>query len=120
MRSLADIETELKAASYEAEKLRGIVSALSNERLDFLRHRERQIVADFDAGMGRKAIAAKHKMNIQTLSGALFRNNRHYRKKVVPLTHLPAEQQRAYAKAKRNGMGPAAARAFALATPVPA
>lgn len=104
MRDLATIEAELKAASYEAEKLKGIVSALHKERLEVLRCRELAILEDFDAGLSRPDMMRKHGINSNTLGSIMHRNGRHYRVKVTPITSMPAEQQRHYAKLRRIGV----------------
>jgi hypothetical protein len=74
MRTLDIIEAELKAASYEADKLNGIVSALVAERNEIRKCRELAVLADFDAGMPRRALAQKHGLNVNTLASIMHRN----------------------------------------------
>lgn len=115
MRDLPTIEAELKAASYEAAKLNGIVSALNAEHLEALRCRILSVVADFDAGLTFRQIINKHGIKDATVGTILWRNKRFYRVKAIPITSLPAEQQRHYHKCLRNGMGKGAARQAAMA-----
>lgn len=116
MRTLTAIEAELKAASIEADKIKGIVSALTAERDEVRKCREMAILEDFDAGrFPRLALAERHGISPNTLASIMYRNDRSYRKKITPISHLSSDKRRHYAKLRRNGMGPFAARQAAEA-----
>lgn len=110
-RPLPVIEAELKAAQEGAARMLRAVSLLAAERAEYRHRRDLAVLADFDAGMARKALAHKHSLNENTLASLMRRNGRSYRKKGL----TSAEQQRVYREARRHGAGHGAARQIALA-----
>lgn len=109
-RPLAHIDAELAAVRDEAARLARIHDALLEERNQVLPIRDRAIVAAFDAGHTVKQIAYDLDTTVNTVWQVLRRARRSARDRRVPVSHLPADQQRAYHKARRCGQDAAAAR----------
>lgn len=112
-RSIADIDTELDAVHRERCKLEDIHDALQRERRTAIAARNRAMIADFDAGHTVRRIAADHAVPLMTAYNILRDAGRRSRDRVTPISHLPAEQQRAYHKARAFGIEPDAARQMA-------
>lgn len=115
-RTLADIDSDLATTRRDFD-IRW--RALSRERGGAIVARDKDILAAFDAGESAKATAARLELTLNTVYGVLDRNERWSTDRRTPITHLPAEQQREYAKLVSNGMPARSARAIAQAAPQP-
>lgn len=113
MRPLAHIDAELAAVRDEAARLARIHDALIEERNQVLPLRNRAIVSAFDAGHTVKRIAFDLDETVNAVWQVLRRAGRSARSRRLPVSHLPAEQQRLYHKARAIGHGPGVARQMA-------
>ncbi len=113
MRTIADIDEELDAVGAELARVSTMLDRLRLERTLAVRQRNAAMCADFDAGLSMRDIAARHGVKPGFANGILWRHGRRVYKRKKPISHLPAEQQRLYHKARHAGIGPAAARQIA-------
>lgn len=115
-RTVTTIDEELAAVRLELAQIQIIHGALLDERKSALPVRARAIIRDFDAGHGIKTIACDLDTTVNAVWQVLRKAGRTAKSRAVPITHLPAEQQRAYHKARRMGHGHGVARQMATLT----
>lgn len=113
MRSIAAIDLELAAVSVEHKRIVTMLDNLRAERATAVRARDATILEAFDRGHSIAKIAATMAMKRQAVNVILWRNDRRVHKQTVPVSHLPASQQRHYAKLRRNGVSATLARQIA-------
>jgi hypothetical protein len=106
MRRLRDIQDDIAAAA-------AALAALGKERDEARAARQRGIVADFDAGLGRAAIAAKWDVDYGYVAGVLHKAGR--TEKTRRARDLTRAQRRHYEIALRGGASSALARRIAEA-----
>lgn len=104
MRSLREIQADIAAAA-------GTLAALEKEREAARLACQRGIVADFDAGLPRAAIAARWGVDYGYVAGVLHRAGR--TEKTRRAMGLSAAQRRHYEIALRGGASSALARRIA-------
>jgi len=104
MRSLREIQDDIAAAAVA-------LAALEKERDAARTVRQRGIIADFDAGLARAAIAAKWGVDYGYVAGVLHRARR--TEKTRRARDLTADQRRHYEIALRGGASSALARRIA-------
>jgi hypothetical protein len=106
MRTLDDIQAELAATAQHLADLQ--------EERDWLRtERHLGIVADFDAGLDRAAIAGKWEVSYGRVANILHRAGRSERSRLA--LGLSPKQRRHYRVALRGGVPPILARRIAEA-----
>ena len=110
MRTILDVQADRAAALAR-------LAELDREEAAIRAARDAKIIAAFDAGEKAKNIAAHLGLTLNTVTGVLARNNRFATHRRVPIGRLPPAQQRTYAKLRRNGIPPMAARSIAQAVP---
>lgn len=113
MRTIADVNAEIAAATEALDQVLQALATLRQERTVKMRERDQAIIAAFDAGEGIKEIAQRLGMVPGTVNGILWSHGRRVYRRVKPISHLSAERQRAYAKARHAGIGRGAARQIA-------
>lgn len=106
MRSLREIQHEIAAAA-------GWLAALEKEREEARLARQLGIVADFDAGLSRAAIAAKWGVDYGYVAGVLHKARRTERTRRAK--DLTPAQRRHYEIALRSGASAVLARRIAEA-----
>ena len=106
MRRLRDIEDDIAATSVA-------LAALENERARARAARRDGIVADFDAGLSRAAIAARWEVDYGYVAGVLHKARR--TEKTRRARDLTPAQRRHYAIALHGGASSALARRIAEA-----
>lgn len=111
-RPLADIRRDLNQAKARVLDLQ---AELRECGLRDKTIRDPAIVAASLRGESVKAIAAQMGLTVNTVYGVLDRNDLQLRKRVTPISHLPAEQQRMHDKLRSAGYGPGVARQLATA-----
>jgi len=104
MRSLREIQDDIAAAALA-------LAALEKERGEARAVRQLGIVADFDAGMARAAIAAKWQVDYGYVAGVLHKAGRTERTRRAK--DLTLAQRRHYEIAMRGGASSALARRIA-------
>lgn len=105
MRTVAQIDAEILRTD-------AILQQLKVERIIAWKAATASIIAAIGRGESYKSVAHAHGVPHGTVSSIMYR---HYRAtgRVKPINHLPADQQRAYHKYRRNGVGKFAARQLA-------
>ncbi|MCW5736407.1 MAG: hypothetical protein KIS73_19925 [Enhydrobacter sp.] len=106
MRRLREIQDDIAAAS-------ATLATLENERARVRAARRDGIVADFDAGLSRAAIAAKWEVDYGHVAGVLHKARR--TEKTRRARDLTPAQRQHYAIALRGGASSALARRIAEA-----
>jgi hypothetical protein len=106
MRSLRDIQNDIAAAA-------GTLAALEKERDEARAGRQLGIVADFDAGLARAAIAGKWGVDYGYVAGVLHKAGR--TEKTRRAKDLTRAQRHHYEIALRGGASSALARRIAEA-----
>ena len=104
MRSLREIQDDIAAAAVT-------LAALEKERGEARAARQLGIVADFDAGLGRAAIAEKWQVDYGYVAGVLHKARR--TEKTRRAKDLTLAQRRHYEIALRGGASSALARRIA-------
>lgn len=115
MRALVDIDTDLNAVRHELARVQKMHGALLDERKAALPARDSTILRDFEAGRSVKAIAFDLGATVNAVWHVVHRSGRTAKSRKAPISHLPADQQRAYHKARAMGAGPEVARQMATA-----
>ena len=106
MRRLREIQDDIAAAAVT-------LAALEKERDEMRAVRQLGIVADFDAGLARAAIAAKWDVDYGYVAGVLHKAGR--TEKTRRAKDLTPDQRRHYESALRGGASSALARRIAEA-----
>lgn len=110
MRTVLEVQADRAAALAR-------LAELDREEAAIRAARDAKIIAAFDAGEKAKDIAAHLGLTLNTVTGVLSRNDRFATLGRMPVSRLPVDQRRAYAKLRRNGIPPMAARSIAQAVP---
>lgn len=106
MRTLTDIDADITATAKRLVEL-------ETERKQTDAARKAAILADFDAGMSRKDLCAKHDILLSSLGTLLWNNNRST--KTQALAGLTPAEQVIFRKAQASGVKGAVARRIAQA-----
>jgi hypothetical protein len=116
-RTIATIDSDLEAVRAEIARLSQMHATLLDERKAAMPVRDAEIIKAFDAGAQVKNIATDLDLTLNVVWQVLRKSGRTAKSRGVPISHLPAEQQRAYHKARKWGIAPGAARQMAAAVP---
>lgn len=106
MRTLDEIRAELAVAAHQLRELQQERDRLRTERYF-------GIIADFDAGLGREAIAEKWEVSYGQVGNILHKAGRSEKSRHA--IGLTAEQRQHYDSALRGGVSPQLARRIAEA-----
>lgn len=109
-RSLSAIDADLATLNIERCRIEDADLLLREERDRAVKARNRSVLAAFDLGRNMKDIAADHDMSLSAAHQVVWKTGRRCGTRRMPISHLTADQQRAYGKLLRNGVGPGAAR----------